>query len=106
MPLDIEFETFWQAFPRRTEKIAARKAYLKARKMASAQEILDGVARYKANKPGYADWCHPATFLNRGRWMDEADAPVGQAKYEWHCTHDPHCRHRAECDVVSMRKTG
>lgn len=66
-----EFETFWQAFPRRVGKLAAQKAYHRARSQASASEILDGIARYVAHKPDYADFCHPATWLNQGRWMDD-----------------------------------
>lgn len=103
MPLDAEFEDFWAAYPRRVGKFAARKAYQKARTMASAQDILDGVGRYLRAKPSYADFCFPATFLNQGRWLDETDAPKS---YEWTCPHDPHCAHRAACEIVSMRKTG
>lgn len=71
-----EFALFWQRFPRRTAKLDAMKAYERARRTASAADILDGIGRYMENKPEYADWCHPATFLNKGRWMDEYDEPV------------------------------
>ena len=70
-----DFDVFWAAYPRRTAKFAAQKAYARARTVASAAEILAGVEAYKRRKPEYADWCHPATFLNQGRWMDEDDAP-------------------------------
>lgn len=73
-----EFALFWQKFPRRTAKLDAMKAYERARRTATAAEIIDGIARYMDNKPEYADWCHPATFLNKGRWMDEYDPPVIQ----------------------------
>lgn len=101
--IDEEFEAFWRVFPRKTEKFAAKKAYAKARLVATAEEILEGVARYQENKPVYADWCHPATFLNKGRWLDEPDAATSDS-YEWKCPHTPHCRHRAECAVIAMRK--
>jgi hypothetical protein len=71
-----EFDAFWESFPRRVGKIDAKKAYAKARTQASAAEILAGVASYIQHKPEYADWCHPATWLNKGRWMDEYDVPV------------------------------
>lgn len=71
MSIADEFDQFWRAFPRKTAKLAARKAYDKARKIATAADILAGVDRYRANKPAYADWCHPATFLSQGRWLDE-----------------------------------
>jgi hypothetical protein len=70
------FDQFWASFPRKTAKLAALKAYEKARRLDSAENILAGVERYKRNKPEYADWCHPTTFLNQGRWMDEDDQPV------------------------------
>ena len=100
--MDQEFEQFWQQYPRREGKLAAKKAYTKARTMATAQEILDGVERYREHKPSYQDFCHPTTFLNQGRWMDEY--PNTAKSYDWRCPHDPHCKHRAECQVISMRK--
>lgn len=72
-----DFDVFWQRFPRRVGKLDAVKAYAKARKVASADDILTGVDRYIANKPEYADWCHPSTWLNKGRWMDEDDRRSG-----------------------------
>jgi hypothetical protein len=68
-----DFKEFWAAWPgHRVGKLDAMKAYTKARKgYASQDELLAGLERYKKNKPAYADWCHPATWLNRGRWMDE-----------------------------------
>lgn len=73
--LDAEFEGWWQAFPRKVGKLAARKAYAKARGQATSGELLGGVERYVRHKPAYADFCHPASWLNAGRWMDEYDAP-------------------------------
>lgn len=79
-----DFAAFWQAYPRRIGKLDALKAYGKARALASAVEILDGVERYKANKPEYCDFCHPATFLNKGRWMDEyEDTPTAKTATDW-----------------------
>jgi hypothetical protein len=103
--LGDEFETFWKRYPRRVGKLAAMKAYRKARTLATDQEILDGVDRYIAAKPAYADWCFPATFLNQGRWLDELD-PVTSLSYDWHCPHTPHCPHRAACAIVALRTKG
>lgn len=66
-----DFDVFWQRYPRRIGRIAAQKAYVKARKTATADDIIAGVDRYIAHKPQYADFCHPTTWLNQGRWMDE-----------------------------------
>ncbi len=70
----MEFDTFWQAYPRKIGKLAAMKAYRKALTLAKPEEILAGVKLYIENKPDYADWCHPTTWLNAGRWMDEYES--------------------------------
>lgn len=88
-----EFEIFWRRFPRRVGKLAALKAYGKARKLASAEQIVQGVDRYIANKPAYADWCHPVTFLSQGRWMDEYEPSAD----DWTCPHTPTCESRWRC---------
>lgn len=97
MSLESEFGTFWTHYPRRTGKLAAEKAYRKARTVASAQQILDGVATYRQTKPAYADWCMPTTFLNQGRWMDEPDQPL---RVEWVCPHTPPCLGRNACRIL------
>lgn len=96
-----DFAAFWNNYPRRTARLAAQKAYERARRLDSHENIMAGVERYKRNKPEYADWCHPATFLNQGRWMDEDDAPVVVAvKEHWsdECSrlHDSSCRKQWE----------
>ena len=45
-----------------------------------------------------------AKVLERARTRKPADVKAGA--YEWRCPHDPHCPHRAACEIVSMRKTG
>lgn len=67
----MSFDEFWRVYPRRVAKLAAKKAYVKALKLTTHEEIMAGVARYKAGKPDYADWCHPTTWLNQGRWADD-----------------------------------
>lgn len=66
-----EFDRFWSEYPRRIAKLAAMKAYEKARKLATAEQILDGVRAYRANKPAWQQWAHPASWLNAGRWEDD-----------------------------------
>jgi hypothetical protein len=70
-----EFDTFWKAYPHRVGKIAAMKAYEKARKLATAEQLLEGVAAYRQHKPGWQAYANPATWLNQGRWEDEWDVP-------------------------------
>ena len=68
------FDEFWALYPRKVGKLKAEPAYGKALKLASHEKIMDGVRRYLKSKPAYADWAHPTTWLNAGRWMDEPDA--------------------------------
>lgn len=70
-----DFTTFWQAYPRRVGKLAALKSYVKARTVATAEEILAGVELYCAHLPEDVKYvAHPASWLNQGRWMDEYEA--------------------------------
>ena len=64
---------FWPAYPRKVGKKNALAAFKKACDRAPLDEILAGLERYKRYKPAYADWMHPATFLNGDRWEDEYD---------------------------------
>ena len=98
-----EFREFWERFPRKVGKLAAEQSYEKARRRGVTQEqLLDGVERYKRHKPGYADWCHPKTWLNQGRWDDSFDEPVTQkAEADWY----EECgrMHNHECGLDKWR---
>lgn len=67
----MSFDEFWSAYPRKIGKKAARREYEKALKETDHETIMAGVESYKRNKPDYADWCHPRTWLNQGRWEDD-----------------------------------
>lgn len=68
-----EFAQWYAKYPRKEAKEAGRKAFLKARKSASLQELLDGLDRYvvatKDEKRNFI--ALPASWLNAGRWEDE-----------------------------------
>ena len=71
--LDDDFAEWYAEYPRKVGKQAAIKAYRKARKIATAQQILDGLRR-QSPKLAAAETRfrpHPATWLNEGRWEDE-----------------------------------
>jgi uncharacterized protein YdaU (DUF1376 family) len=73
---DDRFDDFWPMYPRKVGKDAARKAWAKAVKRSSADEILAGL---KLQLPALAAkeqrfQPHPATWLNEGRWQDEPGA--------------------------------
>ena len=78
----VGFEKFWLACPRRIGKEAARKAYEKARKLASDAELLEGIRRYAATRAGQDEQytVHPATWLNQGRWADEPAGGYAQGQ--------------------------
>jgi hypothetical protein len=66
------FTDFWSAYPRKVGKVDALKAYIKALKIATAEEILEGVKRYAQDPNRELEFtAHPATWLNRGSWNDD-----------------------------------
>lgn len=79
MTKEDQFERWWECYPRKVAKGNARKAFAKAIKLASMEELLDGVTRYVANKPGYCDYAHPASWLNAERWSDQWEPPQPKA---------------------------
>ena len=78
----VGFEKFWLACPRRIGKEAARRAYEKARKLASDEELLSGIRLYATSRAGQDEQytVHPATWLNQGRWADEPAGGFAQGQ--------------------------
>lgn len=77
-PTEVEFESFWKAYPRKTNKVKARSAFDKAFKLLRESHsidetmliLLNGVDAYAKNAdPEY--WMHPTTWLNAGKWYDD-----------------------------------
>lgn len=71
------FDEFWRVYPRREDKLDAMRAWKKALQVATAQEIIAGAAQYAkhAERPFIK---LPATFLNKGSWMNEEPASAPQ----------------------------
>lgn len=69
--LRSDFAAWYAAYPRKIAPGRAEKAYAKARNLTSADELLDGIERYRRGKASYADWRHPATWLNDKGWLDD-----------------------------------
>ena len=92
------FDDFWQAYPRKIGKPLARakweaitgpgletrtldrdsNTYVEITLTATPDEILEGAKRYTKSKMDPNTYkidtkyvCHPATWLNQGRWEDE-----------------------------------
>lgn len=69
--IDSLFDIFWNKYPRKTAKGAARKAWLVAKKKASYDKIIIAAANY-ADDPNRdpAFTAHASTWLNQERWLD------------------------------------
>lgn len=74
-----EFEAFWQAYPRRVAKGAARRAWARAMRITDAGTVAAALAAQKAAGFGrdttYTK--HPATWLNGECWADEIPVAAG-----------------------------
>lgn len=67
----VDFEAFWSAYPRKTDRKAAVAAWPKATKKAAPGDLVAAALRY-ATDPNREDayTLHPTTWLNRERWND------------------------------------
>ena len=67
-----DFEEFWDVYPRRVAKQAARKAFNAALSNADARTIIAGAKRLRDDPNRLQEFtAHPATWLNQGRWDDD-----------------------------------
>ena len=82
------FDRFWSEYPKKVGKIAARKAFERASKVAALETLLTAIRRQKCG----SQWSrengryipNPATWLNQGRWEDEegrVEAPAAPRPY-------------------------
>lgn len=73
-----EFDQWYARYPKKEAKENARKAFAKARRQASLKELLEGLERYCASVKGKDRQyiALPASWLNAGRWQDEAPSQV------------------------------
>lgn len=70
------FEVWWNLYPRKVGKIAARRAWIRQRLDLVADEVIGHLAeqverQYKNTPKKYIP--HPTTYLNQGRWEDEIE---------------------------------
>jgi len=76
-PQKTEFDIFWDEYPRREGKGAARKSFEKAIKKTTLDVLLEAVRKQKQSDQWTKDngqyIPHPATWLNQERWEDELD---------------------------------
>lgn len=75
------FAEFWTAYPKKTGKDAARRAYAKALQRDTHDAVMAGLRRYRfSTDPQYVP--HPSTWLNGGRWTDEPPPPPPARPWE------------------------
>ena len=74
-PSSGSFDEFWERYPRKIGKAAARKAFQKASLKAWQNEIMFGLSQQMASLTAReAQYIpHPATWLNQERWNDEPE---------------------------------
>lgn len=68
---DPLFDEFWAAYPRKTDKSNARKAWDKAAKKTDPQVLIAAARALAAAKPDLKFTAHPSTWLNGERWDDQ-----------------------------------
>src|SRR5699024_3443709 len=76
---DALFEDFWNVYPRKIAKKEAGKKFAKAVKDGTdPNTIIAGAKTYEASVVGKEQKyvAHPTTWLNQGRWEDEAETPT------------------------------
>lgn len=75
--LEVAFEEFWNIYPRKVEKIAARKAFIKAATSYGVETVLDGARRLAKDPylPPKQYVPYPASWLNAGGWDSEPYPP-------------------------------
>lgn len=77
---DPEFTEWWALYPKKADKGPARKAWKKARKTATYEQLMNGLKRYmtldRDYQRGYVK--NPATWLNAEGWANEYTGPPPQ----------------------------
>jgi hypothetical protein len=78
---ESEFMDWYLEYPRKASRAVAEKAYAKARKTATAEQLLEGVRRYAADPNREQEFTKlPATWLNGGCW-DDGPLPARGASF-------------------------
>lgn len=74
--VDDAFIAWWQEYPRRTGKGAARAAFTKAAQKVPVATLMDAARSFAADPNRVDEFTpHPATWLNQERWADDPLPP-------------------------------
>lgn len=107
---DPDFGKFWDAYPNKTGKPSAEKAFSQAIRRASLDEIMAGVRAY-ASKTDDRQWCSPVKWLSDDRWKDQPakppdkirPKPVGFSHLQTRQTREEYLRSELERSERSFR---
>lgn len=80
-----DFEKFWAEYPAKVGKADAAKKFKQALKAVDLETMIKAVKLYSQGekvKGGFI--CNPATWLNQGRWADEAQKPEDEYEIDEH----------------------
>jgi len=106
-----DFDAFWTVYPLKRDRLAAQREYVHARRLVSAETILQGVERYRAHceqeRTPSRYIKKPTTWLMNGCWDDEYDEPMApQVFRDWFrdCDHTPRCNSKTWCAVLRQRE--
>lgn len=102
-----DFTEWWAAYPRKTAKKAAERAYKAARRGGATREtLLAGVERsvrsWQVEGRPKDKYPYPATWLNQGRWEDEET--TAQDVYERPVRRQPTANDVAQQMIQRMRQ--
>lgn len=91
---DPSFIEFWDIYPRKIAKGAARKAWATAISKTDSETILIGADRFNKSMLGKDQnfLPYPSTWLNAEQWADEATKP--KDRFPWMSIKDPEERQR------------
>jgi hypothetical protein len=78
------FDEFWKTYPKKQDKGLAERSFRKALSFASAEDIIEGAARYASDpnlpEPRYIK--NPSTWLNAKAWENGPLPERGSRKYD------------------------
>lgn len=98
---ESEFESFWDAYPRKVAKGSAKKAWIRLAKQESLPpitELLEAVKAYAESGTEKRFIAYPATWLNGERWSDNLETKSASVKVSSH--------NAARSFGAAMRATG
>jgi len=99
-----EFNLFWNNYPRKTAKGAARKAWDKLT-AEDQQEAITAAARFAADPNREETFTpHPATWLNAERWLDEPLPPRKRGQDEIRAYELAKAREKSERERMESQK--